>query len=72
MEFGAYYLVRPGEAKKLAKLASVNKLGKVLDAKSKKERWIPIPVDDAKLPKLVDPRSTSTTTSTRRGTSMSS
>jgi hypothetical protein len=55
MEFGAYYLVRPGEIKKLAKLATVKKLGKLVDAKSKKkERWIPIPVDDDKLPKLVD------------------
>lgn len=54
MQFGTYYLVRPSELKKLSKLASVKRLGFDLAKGTKKERWVPVPVDDDKLPRAVD------------------
>ena len=46
MEFGDYWLVRPSETKKLSKLkASLTGI---------KERWVPLPIADDKIAKVVD------------------
>lgn len=57
MEYGDYFLVRPSEIKKLSKLkpksrALIKKLGKLTGGK--KARWVPIPIADGQLPKLLD------------------
>jgi hypothetical protein len=56
MEFGDYWLVRPTEIKKLSKLkpksrALLKKLGKLGGGK---ERWVPLPLDDGNVAKVVD------------------
>jgi hypothetical protein len=58
MEFGDYWLVRPSELPKLSKLkastrATIKKLGK-LTSPNAKEKWIPLPLSDDKIPKVVD------------------
>jgi hypothetical protein len=55
MEFGDYYLIRGSDISKLRGLKGAGVKGAQLFAKNaKKEKWIPVPVDNAKIPKLVD------------------
>ena len=56
MEYGDYYLVRPAEVGKLTKLpAKSRKLVEMMTKGIKKtDKWIELPIDEPKLPKLVD------------------
>jgi hypothetical protein len=52
MEFGDYYLVRASELSKLRGLKGAQMFASTKP--NKNERWIPVPLDSAKIPKLVD------------------